>query len=59
MSKKKKLREEHERDLLVPDCEYAIECENLVKIYKTDQIEVVALQGLDLQIKKGELVAIV
>lgn len=59
MSKKKKLREEHERDLLVPNCEYAIECENLVKIYKTDQIEVVALQGLDLQIKKGELVAIV
>ena len=35
MSKKKKLREEHERDLLVPDCEYAIECENLVKIYMT------------------------
>ena len=41
------------------ESEYAIECENLVKIYKTDQIEVVALQGLDLQIKKGELVAIV
>ncbi len=41
------------------ESEYAIECENLVKIYKTDQIEVVALQGLDLQIKRGELVAIV
>ncbi len=41
------------------ESEYAIECENLVKIYKTDQIEVVALQGLDLQVKKGELVAIV
>lgn len=59
MSKKKKLMEEHQKEILVPDSEYAIECENLVKIYKTDQIEVVALQGLDLQVKKGELVAIV
>lgn len=59
MSKKKKLIEEHQKEILVPDSEYAIECENLVKIYKTDQIEVVALQGLDLQVKKGELVAIV
>lgn len=61
MSKKKKLAE-HLAEILVPggdESEYAIECENLVKIYKTDQIEVVALQGLDLQIKKGELVAIV
>lgn len=59
MSKKKKLREEHQKEILAPDSEYAIECENLVKIYKTDQIEVVALQGLDLRVKKGELVAIV
>lgn len=61
MSKKAKLAE-HLAEILVPggdDSEYAIECENLVKIYKTDQIEVVALQGLDLQVKKGELVAIV
>lgn len=61
MSRKKKLAE-HLAEILVPggdESEYAIECENLVKIYKTDQIEVVALQGLDLQIKKGELVAIV
>ncbi|MBQ6675747.1 MAG: ATP-binding cassette domain-containing protein [Ruminococcus sp.] len=36
-----------------------IRCENLVKIYKTDEIEVVALQGLDLDVKKGELMAIV
>ena len=60
MSKKKKL--EHEQELIVPEAqnsEYAIECDNLVKIYKTDKIEVVALQGLDMQIKKGELVAIV
>ena len=34
-------------------------CENLVKIYKTTDIEVVALQGLDLEVKKGELMAII
>ena len=58
LTKKKKAKLEHEQELIA-ESEYAIECENLVKIYKTDQIEVVALQGLDLQIKKGELVAIV
>lgn len=36
-----------------------IVCENLVKIYKTDEIEVVALQGLDLVVEKGELMAII
>lgn len=36
-----------------------IECDNLVKIYKTKDIEVLALQGLELQIDKGELIAIV
>lgn len=36
-----------------------IACDNLVKIYKTDEIEVVALQGLDLEVKRGELMAIV
>lgn len=36
-----------------------IECDNLVKIYKTKDIEVLALQGLELQIDKGELMAIV
>ena len=34
-------------------------CDNLVKIYKTDEIEVVALQGLDLNVKRGELMAVV
>lgn len=34
-------------------------CENLVKIYKTKETEVVALQGLDLTIEKGELMAII
>ena len=39
--------------------EVMIECENLVKIYKTKDIEVLALQGLDLRIEKGELLAVV
>lgn len=34
-------------------------CENLVKIYKTRETEVVALQGLDLTIERGELMAII
>lgn len=36
-----------------------ISCDNLVKIYKTKEVEVVALQGLDLTIQKGELTAII
>ncbi|NLV49462.1 MAG: ATP-binding cassette domain-containing protein [Clostridiales bacterium] len=36
-----------------------VECDNLVKIYKTDEIEVMALQGLDAKIEKGELMAII
>ena len=36
-----------------------IVCRNLVKVFKTDDVEVVALQGLDLLIEPGELVAIV
>lgn len=34
-------------------------CENLVKIYKVADLEAVALQGLDVQIRRGELMAIV
>lgn len=36
-----------------------IVCENLVKIYKTADIEVIALQGLDLTVERGELMAII
>ena len=36
-----------------------IECENLVKIYKTKEFEVMALQGLDLTVDDGELIAII
>lgn len=38
---------------------HLIECDNLVKIYKTKDIEVMALQGLDITIEEGELMAIV
>src|SRR5439155_1675945 len=34
-------------------------CDNLVKIYKYDAIEVVALQGLDLTVQPGEVMALV
>jgi ABC-type lipoprotein export system ATPase subunit len=34
-------------------------CENLVKIYQVAEIEVVALQGLDLTVAQGEFLAIV
>jgi putative ABC transport system ATP-binding protein len=36
-----------------------IVCENLVKIYKLNGIEVVALQGLDLAVQHGEVLGIV
>ncbi|MFX3633420.1 MAG: ABC transporter ATP-binding protein [Candidatus Pristimantibacillus sp.] len=36
-----------------------IDCEGLVKIYKTDDLEVVALQGLNLKVADGELMAII
>ena len=36
-----------------------IACDNLVKIYKVADLEVVALQGLDLLVEPGELIALV
>ncbi|MEM7116609.1 MAG: ATP-binding cassette domain-containing protein [Chloroflexota bacterium] len=36
-----------------------IHCDNLVKIYKVADLEVVALQGLDLKVKTAEIVALV
>jgi ABC-type lipoprotein export system ATPase subunit len=36
-----------------------IVCDNLVRIYKTEGVEVVALQGLDLLVEQGEMVALV
>ncbi len=42
-----------------PETAPFIHCENLVKIYKVDELEVVALQGLDLEVQQGEFLAIV
>lgn len=36
-----------------------VQADNLMKIYKTKDIEVVALQGLDLTVEEGELMAII
>lgn len=36
-----------------------INCDNVVKIYKTKELEVMALQGLDFQVNEGELLAII
>ncbi len=48
-----------EKVLLAPPEHVMVRCENLVKIYKTDEIEVMALQGLDLTVERGELMGIV
>ena len=42
-----------------PGAAPAIDCDNLVKIYKVADLEVVALQGLDLHVAAGEFIAIV
>ena len=34
-------------------------CENLVKIYRTEETEILALQGLDLTVRQGDLVGII
>nr|WP_252228165.1 ABC transporter ATP-binding protein [Caldicoprobacter algeriensis] len=41
------------------EVKYMVVCDNLVKIYKVADIEVVALQGLDLVVEKGEFMAII
>jgi len=41
-----------------PDAPYIV-CEDLFKIYKSDELEVVALRGLDLKVRHAELMAIV
>jgi ABC-type multidrug transport system ATPase subunit len=39
--------------------ESLIVCDNLVEIYKVANLEVVALQGLDLAIRRGEMLGVV
>lgn len=45
--------------MLAPPENVMVQCENLVKIYKTTDVEVMALQGLDLTVERGELMGIV
>ncbi|MHB0875282.1 MAG: ABC transporter ATP-binding protein, partial [Anaerolineae bacterium] len=46
-------------DFLGATDDHIVVCDNLVKIYKVADLEVVALQGLDLLVERGELMAIV
>lgn len=58
MTATKKLNIQTDDDVNIsPDT--MIYCDNLVKIYRGKDIEVVALQGLDLSIERGELTAII
>ncbi|MBR4111452.1 MAG: ATP-binding cassette domain-containing protein [Ruminiclostridium sp.] len=45
--------------LLAPPENVMVRCDNLVKIYKTTEVEVMALQGLDLTVERGEIMGIV
>ena len=45
--------------LQAPEDPFYIVCEDLFKIYKQEDLEVVALRGLDLKVRRGELMAIV
>jgi len=42
-----------------PDADAIVECHGLVRIFQSEGVEVVALQGLDLTVRRGELIAIV
>lgn len=48
-----------QRVMLAPPENVMVRCDNLVKIYKTSEVEVMALQGLDLTVERGELMGIV
>ncbi len=48
-----------QRVMLAPPENIMVRCDNLVKIYKTSDVEVMALQGLDLEVERGELMGIV
>lgn len=55
---KQKMQEEI-KEKTEPVSDSLISCDSLVKIYKTDEVEVMALQGLELEVKQGELMAII
>ena len=46
-------------EFAAPTAEPLVTCENLVKIFKVQDLEALALQGLDLTVQRGELMAIV
>ena len=48
-----------DNDLITGENSPMVLAENLVKIYKTSELEVLALQGLDLRVARGELTAII
>ena len=48
-----------DNDLITGENSPMVLAENLVKIYKTSELEVLALQGLDLRVERGELTAII
>lgn len=48
-----------ETGVLNAEDDVMIRAEGLVKIYKTKETEVLALQGLDLEVKRGELTAMI
>lgn len=45
--------------MLAPPENVMVQADNLVKIYKSSDVEVMALQGLDLTVERGELMGIV
>lgn len=45
--------------MLAPPENIMVQAENLVKIYKSKDVEVMALQGLDLTVERGELMGLV
>jgi len=49
----------HRNEMVTNGGEYYIVCEDLFKIYKIAELEVVALRGLDLKVRRGELMAII
>ncbi len=51
-------KDDYEAEFQVP-ANALIYCENLVKLYRVGEIEVMALQGLDLMVDRGEMVAII
>ena len=53
------MKENKEAENKVSDDKELIKADNLVKIYKTKETEVLALQGLDLSVERGELTAII